>query len=193
LDRALSEYRSKGDNHPLTAGGTALYNEMINALRDELSPFGFKKKRVNNVELAVNQENKTAIWFCRSNQDTGKVNGKPASMRSRGDFTLSLLNLEQQHSPNLELFPENNVMQINPNELTIWALLVHLNPRPSGELHVQLELSVPKTYNLNGHINSFSPRVLFDDIDFDSTNDLIVNTDSDFNEEIDFDITVNDK
>lgn len=187
LERATYEYRSKGANHPRTARGTAFYNEIIAAIRETLAPEGYEPKTINNVELAINEEKNVAIWFVRGNQDVGREEGYPESLRKRGQFTRGLFGVHQREDVRtLALFDELEQLRPTPKiEQRIWALLVHIEETEIG-LKVQLEFAVPVSSNKSGVLNYFKPRILLSDMEFGQT--IIEDKSPEFTNDIDFDV-----
>lgn len=187
LNRAVAEFRAKGGNYPKTAKGTAFYNEIIAALRDNLAPCGYVGQSIRNVELVINEEINIALWFVRGDESVGDPKGSPESHRGRGVFLINLLGVRQREDVRtLDMFADLNDFEPQPKiKQKIWALLVYLNETENG-LTVKLELGVPVSFNKAGIINYFYPRIILRDMIFDGA--IIGETGASYNDDIDFDL-----
>ncbi|MFT6920086.1 MAG: hypothetical protein ACJA2G_002734 [Cognaticolwellia sp.] len=184
LRRGLSARNRMTSNNPATSGGQYFYSEVVRALRELLMPFGYKKESIRNVELTINDSQGLAIYLCSGCDQTGNLAGVPQSITDKGDFTLDLFQLKYDDAPNLDLFPEL-LPQARPNNklnCDIWFLIHHFDKANNT---VSAELARPVSYNKNGYVTGFDPdsRIIID-----INNDDVIETESDFNNEIDFDI-----
>ncbi|BBC40494.1 hypothetical protein PDPE_1-01334 [Photobacterium damselae subsp. piscicida] len=184
LTRGLSARRSMTSNNPATSGGQYFYSETTRALRELLSPQGYKRESIRNVELTVNEELGVAIYLCGGCDQTGLENGRPQSSYDKGDFTLELFGLHQHETPNLDLFPDLLPTRRTQNSLKceIWFLVHHIDKVDNS---IRAELSRPVSFNSKGYVTGFDleNRIIID-------MDKLVTFDSkvDFNDEIDINI-----
>ncbi len=184
LLRGLSARKRMTENNPLTSGGQYFYGDTIRALRELLKPYGYVRESIRNVELTINQEQGIAIYLCSACDQTGNSAGFPQSVTDKGDFTLDLLNLKFEESLNYDLFPET-LPESNPNNKLnseVWFLLHYFDKNNNK---ISAELVRPVSYNKRGYVTGFD---LENRIIIDMDNEDIVDSQVDFNDEIDFDI-----
>jgi hypothetical protein len=184
MQRALSARKRITENNPLTSGGLYFYSEGVRALRDLLKVYGFERLSLRNVELTVNFEKGIAIYLCSGCEQTGSQAGFPQSRTPKGDFTLEYFDLKFEQSPNYDLFPEAFVNERlkNRSEFDVWFLLHKYN---KSDDTITAELLRPKSYSRNGYVTGF---YLESRIPIEMNNEEIVDSNANFNQEIDFDI-----
>ncbi|WP_414931878.1 hypothetical protein [Vibrio europaeus] len=184
LQRGLSARKRMTENNPVTSGGQYFYSEVVRALRELLKPYGYEKESLRNVELTINRSEGIAIYLCSGCDQTGNASGVPQSSTDKGDFTLDLFALKYDDAPNLDLFPELLPQSEPTNKLNcdVWFLL-HFFDKNNNK--IRAELARPISYNKKGYVTGFDldNRII---IDIDS--EEIIDTEIDFNDEIDFDI-----
>ncbi|EJG0325088.1 hypothetical protein CGI99_20195 [Vibrio parahaemolyticus] len=184
LQRGLSARKRMTENNPVTSGGQYFYGDTIRALRELLKPHGYVRESIRNVELTINKEEKIAIYLCSACEQTGNPAGFPQSITDKGDFTLDLLALKFEENLNYDLFPETLPESNTKNKLNcdVWFLL-HNFDKNNNKLTA--ELARPVSYNKRGYVTGFD---LENRIIIDMDNEEIVDSQVDFNDEIDFDI-----
>jgi hypothetical protein len=184
LQRGLSARRRMTENNPVTSGGQYFYGDTIRALRELLKPYGYVRESIRNVELTINKDEGVAIYLCSACEQTGNSAGFPQSITDKGDFTLDLLNLKFEESLNYDLFPETLPESNSANKLNsdVWFLLHHFDKNNNK---ITAELARPVSYNKKGYVTGFD---LENRIIIDMDNEEIVDSQVDFNDEIDFDI-----
>ena len=183
-DRATAKWRSATTpNHPKTAKGQDFYSESIVSSREILKPYGFVAWSENNVELLLNKEKGVAIYCCRGCDQTGLTDGRPSTLRPKGEFTLELMKLkETKDIENLDLFGTEK--DTSPQDLNIWVLLTYIESTDDAPV-VRTELSKP-TSHYKGKINGFETRIILDC----SPKKLVTEQthEESFNQDIDFDL-----
>ncbi|HFQ5336108.1 TPA: hypothetical protein ACGVBC_002281 [Vibrio vulnificus] len=184
IHRGLSARKSMTANNPATSGGQYFYSEVVRALRELLKPVGYERESIRNVELTINKTEGIAIYLCGGCDQTGNLAGVPQSSRDKGDFTLDLFSLKYDDAPNLDLFPELLPQAKPQNKLNceVWFLLHFFDKNNNN---VKAELVKALSYNKKGYVTGFD---LENRIIIDIDNNDIVDTEPDFNDEIDFDI-----
>lgn len=184
LQRGLSARRRMTENNPVTSGGQYFYGDVTRALRELLKPFGYERESIRNVELTINKDEGIAIYLCSACDQTGKAAGVPQSITDKGDFTLDLFALKFEESLNYDLFPETLPKPNPKNKLNcdVWFLLHHFDKTNNK---IAAELARPVSYNKKGYVTGFD---LENRIIIDMDNEEIVDSEVDFNDEIDFDI-----
>lgn len=171
LHRALAASANTTPNHPRTFKGTMFWAEAVVGLREQLKSKGFEPKTVNNVEFCLND--KIAIYVCSGDEHAGIPNGNPTSKMKKGEFTISLMELQFNPSPWQYSFekidpqysfdfvlPTNEKINSSLNR-EVWFLLHHIE-RTEDSITIKAELSKPETYGQNGKVNSFSKRIILD-------------------------------
>ncbi|MCY9843797.1 hypothetical protein [Vibrio caribbeanicus] len=184
IQRGLSVRRMMTENNPVTSSGQYFYGEVVRALRELLKPVGYEKASIRNVELTINKTEGIAIYLCSGCEQTGNLSGAPQSIRQRGDFTLELLSLKYDDSPNIDLFPELLPEAKPQNKLNceVWFLL-HFFDKTNNSVKAELARAI--SYDKKGFVTGFDRknRII---INIDS--DEIVDIAPDFTDVIDFDI-----
>ncbi|WP_237666732.1 MULTISPECIES: hypothetical protein [Vibrio] len=184
LQRGLSARKRMTENNPATSGGQYFYGDTIRALRELLKPYGYVRESIRNVELTINKDEGIAIYLCSACDQTGNLAGFPQSITDKGDFTLDLLALKFEESLNYDLFPETLPESNQRNKLNcdVWFLLHHFDKNNNK---LTAELARPVSYNKRGYVTGFD---LENRIIIDMNNEELVDSQVDFNDEIDFDI-----
>lgn len=184
---AITATYSITENHPKSAKGTTFYNEVISGLRDSLRPKGFERLYINNIELTVSKDLGLAFYFCRGDEQTGKKDGFPLSLRKKGNITQQVLGLKAHSVQSYELFPELNET-IKP-EITIWSITIFADFTNNN---YRAELGVPLSVNRKGYIDVFEHRIMLDINNNELTSD-IADKPVEFTEDLDIDISQNEQ
>ncbi|WP_146201392.1 hypothetical protein [Leucothrix arctica] len=184
LNRAIAKWRGAiTPNHPATAKGDDFYNHSVVALREMLKPFGFAPLSKSNVQLTINKERGVAIYCCRGDERIGISEGKPRTLRARGDCTLNLLGLSEDTDPtSLDLFPSDPELRLA--DFDVWVLLTYID-QSGGRSSFRAELSHPKSHT-KGFINSFDKRIILNTTSRDVVEEK--SGSESFNDAIDFDL-----
>lgn len=161
IAQAVSATYSITDNHPGSAKGTILYNEVIAGIREQFVSQEFDRKCVNNIELTISQKRGIAFYFCRGNEQTGLNDAFPHSLRKKGSRTQQVLGLKPHGALNEDLFPTLNQSAelYADNTLTIWAILIYADFNGND---FRAELGIPLGVNRKGYIEKFERRIILD-------------------------------
>lgn len=187
IHEGLGEYLGVTKLHPLTAGGSRAWQEVIASLREQLlsedsSDWGIEHKR--GLDLTYNREKNVNLVVTSGDKDTGREEGFPKTKNSKGAATRDFVGV------NLSFFDEDNdlpLLEKKIDKTETWVLLYHID---MGKKEVRFELSLPKGMNGSANnikINSWVQRIVFDSLPFKQ--DIKVKQQPDFNESVGFDIT----
>lgn len=190
LHRAISEgiyeYRNVSKLHPLNAGGSRAWAEIIASFREQLlqtdNGWGFEHR--NGLTLTINRELSLNVVVTSGDKDTGLIAGYPKTKNAKGNATRDFIGV------NYDLFEhesDSTVHSFKIDRTETWVLLYHID---NGKKEVRFELSLPKGMagdNESIRICSWLKRIVFEPIPFDQ---VVTNIDKpEFNDDIEFELT----
>lgn len=148
-------------NHPPLVRGVWAWGETVRGLREELIPHGWERTDQNNYSLVISPDGSVAIAVATGDESTGLAFGTPCTKSKKGPNTASAVTENQEQLllqfPDLE--PEAIDSMVGDSTLT-YILLIHRN-----QDKVRSELSLPTSLGPDGRVNSWSERILLEDID----------------------------
>jgi len=147
--------------HPPMFPGLAQWAETTHRLRERHIPEGWAPTDDSNYSLIVSRNGKTAIAVASGDENTGLVEGCPATSSPKGPHTMSAvaahqLALDLEIPPELEAILE--AFSVDPNRET-WLLLTHWSER-DGLVEVRAELSLPLAIAENQKVIGWRERII---------------------------------
>lgn len=162
---ALSYALECTSNDPLSMAGLLMWGKTVRALRDEYVPLGWSVGRVRNYDTVVHPDGLLAIAVAAGDTATGQSGATPMTRSDKGPATVQAI-AENQLSfadiPGIDSTADWPVATQQPKQT--WILLHNIN-WDAGEVH--LELSLPNGMTPDGHISSWTERIILTPFSFD--------------------------
>ncbi len=147
--------------HPPMFPGTTQWAETTHRLRERHIPEGWAPTDDSNYSLIVSRGGKTAIAVASGDENTGLIEGRPATSSPKGPLTVSAV-AAHQLALALPIPPEMqeilDAFKVDPDRET-WLLLTHWNER-DGSVEVRAELSLPLDVAENGKVIGWRERII---------------------------------
>lgn len=170
IQSGIYQYKSVNKFHPVTAGGSRAWEEIVSAFREMVvdQNNGWKATQKDGMPLLVNSSEQLTIVITSGDENTG-LDGdiQPRTRNQKGQATQSFV------ESNYPLFED--VVNIDPFPDTAdshetWVFLYHIDKSKS---EVRFELALPTETALSGakgrvKISSWSHRNLFEPVPFES-------------------------
>lgn len=141
------------NDHPIVYPGFMMWAELVKALREQLSVYGWETRRKGNYELVVSDELRLAIAVASGDEATGVPTATPTNRSPKGQHTFDIIEANRQ----LDLFAEPS--GIEEPEYETWVLLHY-----TAHLELRMELSRPAAIGRDGKIKEWSERVIMSSI-----------------------------
>jgi hypothetical protein len=156
-------------NHPPLMRGIIGWGEIVCALREHLTPGGWRACDDNNYALVIDPSGKVAIAVATGDEGTGIREASPSTKSPKGPQTESAV-ISNQLQLTLDLFGDQDIATESSHGLDLankdsritWYLLVH---RSQNEL--RCELSRPAEINDDGRITGWTERIILDSLPLD--------------------------
>lgn len=143
------------NDHPIVYPGFMMWAELVKALREQLSVYGWVRRRKGNYELVVSDELRLAIAVASGDDATGISIATPTNRSPKGQHTFDIVEANRQ----LDLFDEPS---IKAPEYDTWVLLHH-----TAHSELRIELSRPAEIGRDGRIKAWSERIIISSIPLD--------------------------
>ncbi|ENM5897370.1 hypothetical protein [Vibrio mimicus] len=169
IQSGIYQYKSVNKFHPITAGGSRAWEEIVSSFREMVvdQNQGWKAVQEDGMPLLVNASEQLTIVITSGDLNTGLDSDvQPRTRNQKGQATQSLV------QSNYSLFED--VVSIDSQSKTAdshetWVFLYHIDKSKS---EVRFELSLPTEPALSGakgkvKISSWSHRYLFEPVPFD--------------------------
>jgi hypothetical protein len=143
------------EHDPATLPGTLLSGRAIRALRDMLTPRGWRKETFRGLELVVNPTGRTAITAA-----VARLSGHGTSTRHpKGPAMQAVLSTNREVQ--LDLFEAAVASPATTEEKgkETWILLIHFH-----RTRVDFQLSLPDEMDADGRVSSWLEHIVFSPI-----------------------------
>lgn len=169
IQSGIYQYKSVNKFHPITAGGSRAWEEIVSSFRQMVvdQNQGWKAIHKDGMPLLVNASEQLTVVITSGDSNTG-VDGdiQPRTRNQKGQATQSFV------EANYPLFEDVATIDILPSTADgheTWVFLYHIDKR---KLEVRFELARPTETALSGSkgrvkISSWSHRYLFEAVPFD--------------------------
>ena len=156
VQRGLSARRSCNALHPPSFPGIYQWAETHCGLRDLAGADGWKPSDEANFSTIVSPDRATAITVATGNASTGRRGPEqPSTKYPKGAQTQLVIEANRT----LSFFDEPAEIEApQPASRVTWVLLIHTD-RQAGQL--RYELSCPAGQDAEGHVTSWSDRIIF--------------------------------
>lgn len=184
MQSGLSLYKSVNKFHPVTAGGSRAWEEIVATFRTLVvdQNDGWRSIQQNGMPVLINSELNATIVITSGDENTGlKASHDPKTRNTKGQVTESFV------GQNYDLFDDSTTTIFQPTDShQTWVLLYTLDKAKS---EVRYELSLPTNTSISGNkgkikITEWQTRIIFPAISF---NDIQVTIPShEFTDDSDF-------
>jgi hypothetical protein len=142
--------------------GNRAHSGTMRALREQMTPFGWQPDKRGNIELTSNLEIGLSIVVWAGDKGTGIDENDAQTKNPKGKQTdlfvcqTSGINSDLFYLPKVKI-PANLIGDYHQ----IWALLYYFDNKNKV---VRSELSLPKSRNSDGYVNSWKSRLILSEI-----------------------------
>jgi hypothetical protein len=149
-------------NHPPNFPGLAAWAETVAALREVLTPPGWRGSNDNNYALCVDPDGRIAIAVSTADDGTGQAEATPSTNARKGPRTLDAVAANQLRFSFMEEPSSERRSAAGDGRRETWYLLIH-----HVATEVRCELSLPISMDEEGHITAWRERILLGAIPLD--------------------------
>lgn len=168
-------------NHPQNAAGWYAWAETVRYLREGLAADGWTRESVNGVSLVVSPDGRVAIVVSTGDEATGMNDNTPRTKSTKGKQT-ALLIAQNRQQLLLEFADLEEPDATAPLDARTWYLLFC-----SDGDEVRIELSFPKSLDINGRPSDWAERIIIEPFQRDDRLPHVTREDE--GPDIDFEVT----
>ncbi len=182
IQSGLLFYKGVNKFHPVTAGGSRAWEEIVSMFRSSVidQGEGWKAVQQNGIPMLVNSDLGISVVVTSGDENTGLISGEePKTRNAKGHVTQGYV------GQNYNLFEETPTVTTIDRHQT-WVLLYTFD---KTKLEVRYELSLPTGASISGNkgkmkISEWQTRVVFTAIPFTSV--VIPTSTQEFTDDSDF-------
>ncbi|MGF1810238.1 hypothetical protein [Vibrio alginolyticus] len=169
IQSGIYQFKSVSKFHPITAGGSRAWEEIVAAFRETVisENNGWKAVHEHGMPLLINPSKQLTIVITSGDINTGLNNGiQPKTRNQKGTATQDLVN------SNYALFEDVDGIDILPSSADSHQTWVFLYTIDKTKSEVRYEMSLPTETSLSGakgkvKISSWQERIIFEPLPFD--------------------------
>ncbi len=162
--RGFLAWASCTENHPPLFRGNTAWANAICALREGLTPHGWRAVDEMGLPLTVNASNTIAITVATGDENTAHPEKDPTTRSSKGPRTSDLIAVNRCQA---QLFDTDRYLpQLlrQPRDRTGMILLFH---RDMENQELRCELSTPSSMSVDGRVDGWIERIILSSTPFD--------------------------